>query len=173
MAQRRIILVSLFSLLMSIAAATASEETPEAKDERVKPIGKWKEAIAAIKNAKVEVFQIKPLDKSMDADKDNETMLYGWPIVARTIVKDAADVASITQILTDPQTYSHVGARCFFPGLAFRYSAGDTNVTFVICLDCKWVYEMDGKTQQTCALSDEGKAALLKQYEKYFAEAKK
>lgn len=160
-------------LLVLAWNGVASEETPEAKEKRLKVVAAWKETLAGLKNPKVEVFRVKPLDQTMIADKDDETMVYGWPILERKTAAKAEDIAAITQALTDPDSYSNIGAKCFDPGLAFRFSAQGKSIAFVICLECKWVYEMDGKTMETVAISKVGDGALLKLYTQYFGEPRK
>ena len=61
--------------------------------------------------------------------------------VLETSALSTADTESIIAVLTNPNSYGDrgMGARCFFPGLAFSFGTDEENVHVQVCLECSWV----------------------------------
>ena len=67
---------------------------------------------------------------------------------------------------TDEGRSAGLGAKCFEPGLGFRFKAGEKSFELVICLRCSWIYVYKGGEDlaTTWALSKEGVERLKKFY---------
>jgi len=90
--------------------------------------------------------------------------LREWPIL-QTKELDFNASEDVRSVLLSADTYAETGAKCFEPGLAFRFRSGGGEVDLIVCLQCNWIYVYGNFETRYWALSDRGKSRLLKIYE--------
>ncbi len=123
-------------------------------------------------NSKVTVFKLDPGDKGSKQwwkPRNDGRYFHSWKIVARKQV--STDVGeALYQLLEDPETYGQYGSNCFWPGFGVRIANGEDVIDYLICLDCDWRYLYFRATRiEGRPLSEQGEAALLKFYNRFFA----
>ena len=74
--------------------------------------------------------------KGKGAGQDRK--IYGYPIISGPTPFDGASRATLSKVLTDPNTYLwNVAKSCeFLPGVALRLADAKTQVDFLICFSC-------------------------------------
>jgi len=72
------------------------------------------------------------------AKADNPKKLHGYPIISGPIPVDDASRATLSKVLTNPDTYLwDVAKGCeFLPGVALRLADAKTQVDVFICFSC-------------------------------------
>jgi len=91
--------------------------------------------------------------------------------VAGQRVLDANATARVLAVLDNHATYSTRNARCFTPGLAFRFGSGTDAQHILICLACKKVGFRRGEDWFFRGLSDQGVQELRQLYDEFFPAA--
>jgi hypothetical protein len=136
----------------------AGEQDEEAK----KSLAEAQNLLKGMEQAEVTHFRLDPAS----GGKAKGDALRGWMILQRKALKEAKDVAEVRAILSDPKTYAEMGAKCFEPGMGFRFKGVDKSFDLVICLKCSWIYVYVGDEHKgSWALSKEGVARLLAFYQ--------
>jgi hypothetical protein len=91
--------------------------------------------------------------------------------IEQTKPLSVADLANIKQVLTDRSNYGDrgMGARCFFPGFAFTFGSGSSQVEVLVCLECSWVVFYSANAVQWLVPSESGETKLRAMYEQLVA----
>lgn len=89
---------------------------------------------------KVEVFRIDgrgPNDPTRAPPiKPGDPTVDGYAILARGKDQSQEFATKLTEILTDPKTYTDNFVNCYWPGVAFRVWKGEDSVDILICFKC-------------------------------------
>lgn len=77
-------------------------------------------------------------DDASGAKADKPGKLQGYPIRSGPTILDDASRATLSKVLTDPDTYLWDSAKAceFVPGVALRLSAANVQVDVLICFSC-------------------------------------
>jgi hypothetical protein len=108
----------------------------------------------------VTFFRIDPHSGNPGDKARRGPFLRDWTILQEKSL-DAKTIEDVRSILTREGSYSDCGARCFDPGLGFRFKRGGSDVDLVICLDCLWVHAYAGDERTIWALSRSGAERLM------------
>jgi hypothetical protein len=79
--------------------------------------------------------------------------------------------ARVAAVLGNPAHFVGHGARCFSPGLAFRFGSGEDAEHAVICLTCRKVVFRRGEGRLVRGLTDQGLREIRELYEGFFPNA--
>lgn len=77
----------------------------------------------------------------------------------------------VATVLGNGANFVGHGARCFSPGLAFRFGSGDDAEHAVICLTCRKVIFRRGGETLVRGLTDRGVRELRELYDEFFPNA--
>lgn len=153
----------------SIAAMLAAILLPSGvgaqEDAAKKSLEEAAELLKGVGKAEVTYFRVDPASEG----KGKADGLRGWVVLERKPLKEAKTVEEVRSILTDPKTYAQFGAKCFLPGMGFRFKGEAKSFDLVICLKCSWIYAYTGAedtlTYSSWALSEAGVKRLFAFYQ--------
>jgi len=155
----------LFCLLFVTAECFSGEKIPAANDPV--RIQKVRDILATLKDAPMVAYRV-DFDQLEPAERVKGLKhIDGYRILQEQILDDALR-ESTREIFVKAETYENVVTPCFNPGMALKFSNGKEEATFLICLECHWLYCWIGKDYFQLAFSEAGVVALKKHYEKYF-----
>ena len=99
---------------------------------------------------------------------EGEGLLYGCSVVAVRPLTDE-EVTEVRAGLADPSTYGDPsrGARCYFPGFAFRLGDGSEVEDVLVCLECHWVAFHTVESTQSRVPSEAGTRTLRTLYRRF------
>jgi hypothetical protein len=91
--------------------------------------------------------------------------------IEQTSPLSPANLANVKEVLTDRSNYGDrgMGARCFFPGFAFTFGSGPSQVEVLVCLECAWVVFYSAGAEQWLVPSESGQTKLRALYEQLAA----
>ena len=77
-------------------------------------------------------------DDAPGTKTDKARELRGYPIISGPMVLDEASRATLSKVLTDPNTYLWDSAKAceFVPGIALRLSDANVQVDVLVCFSC-------------------------------------
>jgi hypothetical protein len=147
-------------ILLAVACLQAEGESPLAA------------LLSTLEKAQVTFYNLDPA--SQGAVPPGRKRLHLWAVLQTKALSDP-EASAVRTTLADKELHANTGAKCFEPGLAFRFQLEARTVDFVICLKCRWIYVFEGDKQNlTLAISPAGVAALTKLYQQHVnTEAKK
>lgn len=166
----RVGLIFLMSLSIAVCARTGRAEDAGKNlgpEDYAKKYAEW---FKAFDKAEVTIYHIDSSDEK-PKEGDKRERFHGFPILGHKECP-AESVAKVIATLSDAKSYKNEYAKCFEPGLAFRFKKGDKVLDLVICLMCNYVKYYDGEKSEMWPLSKEGNAKLLQVFKASFPETK-
>jgi hypothetical protein len=126
------------------------------------------DVIAIISNSdEVETFRIDPESIWKPEKKALEGMrIDGFLVISNGKTQDSAFAAKLRAILLQDETYKKPSAKCFDPGVAYRFKHGERSADVAICFMCNDMDSQPNRKHNTTGdqLADftrEARAALL------------
>jgi len=166
---RRGFLVALALILVLVIVALVlvrARGGPEAGNQTNRSVSEARRLLEGTKGTRATFFRVSPVPGGEGSNLRNYRILQQKTLEVKT-------TDEIRALLTDPETYSEMGAKCFEPGMGFRFSRGGSDLDLVICLQCSWIYAYEGSEFKSWALGQSGVAALLKVYQAHSDESKR
>jgi hypothetical protein len=146
----------------------ANPPKPVPGDVAKQSVTEARRMLQGIEHAPATFFKLDPHSGTPESKKRGGPFLRDWTILQEKPL-DATAADEVRSILTSQGSYSDTGAKCFEPGLGFRFNRRGSVVDFIVCLACRWIHACEGDQTSFWALSESGVDRLMGIYTKQTA----
>jgi hypothetical protein len=155
-----------FAVATCYVYAPSDRRFPTPAEEARQTLAEAKRALKGASTESSSFFTLEPHELRFSDKLTTGPLLQDWKILSEKTL-NSTETAEALALLTAESTYTDMGAKCFDPGMGFRFRRGNSYLEFVICLNCRWVYAYVRGERFYWALSNKGKEHLLRIYKSH------
>jgi len=131
------------SFVLALLTLGCSRKTGSPQSDPPKPVSKMErmvgeETVAILVNAEqVETYRLDSMQiLGRQNDKLGRLAIDRFAVTGKGTVQGPEFAKKMVAILLPDSSYSEWSAKCFWPGVAFRFKRGDEHVDVAICFKC-------------------------------------